>query len=207
MKKIIVFLLPLLLSGCFTGKQVMEGMYQYKGVYGVAYEMELHPNGKFTYNWQNGLNKGTTTGTWEKEDGLLVLNGGTKPPVQKIMVQENSHPDKDSIYIEVTNFEGDPLGMANIVFNDEQVIVADMEGEAITGKSEVRKIKINYLALVIPEYQVKNPSANHFAIKVYAELNPGVYFENTKVQIKGKKLIIPGNPLMEETPIMLKWLK
>ncbi|MCB0471470.1 MAG: hypothetical protein H6546_00765 [Chitinophagales bacterium] len=207
MKKLIVFLLPLLLSGCFIGKQVMEGTYQFKGVYGVAYEMELHSNGTFTYNWQNGLNIGTTTGTWEKEDGFLVLNGGTKPPEQKILVQEGSKLDQDSIYIEMTNFEGDPLALANVVLNDDQVIVADVQGKAVTGKSTIRKIKVNYLTFDIPEYQVKNPSANHFAIKTYTELNPDVYFENTKVQIKGNKLIVPGNLLTEETPITLKRLK
>jgi len=198
MKKLIIFLLPLLLIGCFIGKQVMEGTYEYKGIYGVGYEMELHPNGTFTYNWQNGLNKGTTIGTWIKEDSYLVLNGGSKPPERKIVVQESLQPSHDSIYIEVTNFEGDPLGLANITINGTHPVVADVEGKAVIENMKIEKIKVNYLACDIPEYQVKNTSTKHFIIKVYTELSPSIYFENTKGQIRGEKLIIPGNPLTEE---------
>lgn len=207
MKKLIIFLLPLLFSGCFTGKLIMEGTYQYKGIYGVGYKMELHSNETFTYNWQNGLYKGTTTGTWKKEDDYLVLNGGTKSSKQKIIVQENSQPDIDSIYIEVTNFEGDPLGLANIVINDNQKVITNVEGKAVIANMKVEKIKINYLTLDIPEYYVKNASANQFVVKAYTELTLAVYFENTKVQVRGKKLIVPGNPLTEEEPVILKRLK
>jgi len=183
----------------------VEGSYQYEGVYGVTYEMELHSNSTFTYNWQNGLNKGTTIGTWKKVDAFIILNGGTKPPEQKIMIQESLHPSKDSIYIEVTNFEGDALGMATIMMNEEKELVTDAQGKAVIGLPTIRKIKINYLAFNIPEYQVKNPYANHFVIKAYTELYPSVYFENAKVQIKRNQLIIPGKPLTKE-PISLKRL-
>ncbi len=192
--------------GCITSKRVIVGRYEFKGIYGISYEMELQSNGKFIFFWQNGLNKGTTSGTWEKKGGFLILNGGTKPPDQKIIVKESSHPITDSIYFEVTDFEENSLGLAVIVLNNEKVIVTDGEGKAVIGKTKIEQIKIYYLSSDIPHYLIKDQSSNHFVIKAYRGLNTNVYFENTKVQIKGKNLILPANEL-SEYPIPLKLVK
>lgn len=192
--------------GCISSKRVIVGRYEFKGIYGISYEMELQSNGKFIFFWQNGLNKGTTSGTWEKEGGFLVLNGGTKPPDQKIIVKESSHLSKDSLYFEVKDFDENSLGLALIVLNDEKVIITDGEGKAVIGKTTIKQIKIYYLNSDIPNYLIRDQSSNYFVIKAYIELNTSVYFENTKVQIKGENLILPANQL-SEYPITLKLFK
>ncbi len=206
MKKIIIFLITLILIGCISSKRVIVGRYEFKGINGISYEMELQSNGKFIFFWQNGLNKGTTSGTWEKEDGFLVLNGGTKPPDQKIIVKESSHLIKDSLYFEVKDFDENSLGLALIVLNDKKVIFTDGEGKAVIGKTTIKQIKIYYLNSDIPTYLIRDQSSNYFVIKAYIELNTSVYFENTKVQIKGENLILPANQL-SEYPITLKLFK
>jgi len=203
MKKIIVFLLPLLFSGCFTGRKVMDGTYEYKGFYGVSYEMTLHSDSSFTYSLQNGLNKGVTTGTWKKEGAELVLNGGTPPLKEEIVVQEELNSKLDSIQVKVTDFDSVPLGLVNVTLNGVESVVTDMKGELVIGKTNMARIKVNYLGKNFSEYNVVDSSANDFVIKVYTKSNPSVYFENTRVQVKGKKILVPSMPLTK-TPIMLK---
>ncbi|MBO9703052.1 MAG: hypothetical protein J7604_22750 [Sporocytophaga sp.] len=206
MKKNIILFLSLLLSACITRKLGIEGTYRYNGAYGIAYEIELHSNEKFIYNWVNGLNKGTIIGSWEKEDNNIVINGGSRPE-KKIDVHEDSLLDKDSVYIEVTNLDGNPLGLANIVLNDERIIITDMEGKVSIKKEQIRNIKINYQTFEIPKYQVKDFSSNHFRIKVSVESTPEIYFDNTKVKVKGSKLIMQGNLLTGGKTVTLKGKK
>lgn len=211
--------MPLLLSSCSTGKQVIEGMYQYNTDNKVSHEMQLHPNGTFTYSKIYGLSNitETLTGTWKKEGRSLVLNGGVKPPKQKLMVQENSVTDKDtiyiedfqsynilsyplskdSIYIEVRDSYGS-LPLTGVLLNDEQRITTDMQGIAVIGKSAIEKIKIYFLDFNEPDYQVKNPTANHFLITIHLNFTPYIYFENTKVKIKRDELILPYPTLIKD---------
>ncbi len=203
MKRLFVFLFPVVLfSGCFINRS-MIGTYRNIEGYGVEQELHIKDNGMFTYNWIEGLNKGTTNGTWKNEDSGLILNGGTKQPEQKIIVQENTQASSDSIYIEVMSFEGEPLGKVSVVLNDKIGVVGDLEGKIIIDKIPIKKIKVNYLGMHIPEYQVKNSSANHFIIKVYLTLTQNAYFENTRIQIRGKKLIMQ-EPSLTGRKITLK---
>lgn len=205
MKRLVIFLFPFLFVGCFTSKQIMEGKYKFKGTYEVAHEIDLRSDKTFLYQWQNGLNNGTITGTYEKQGEHLLLNGGIKPPDKKIRVEESLKDNNDSIYIEVKSFDNNPLAMAVVTLNAEQMITTDMEGKAVAKKiTDIKKIKVGYLSSDIPEYQVQQAKSNKFLIQVYIPLKQEIYFENVKVQVKGNKLIMTGNPLTEGKPIILK---
>lgn len=206
MNKHIVVILIFLLSGCFSSKQVIEGTYSdsYKKNYGVAHELKLNSEGSFTYNWLIGLNQGSTTGTWEEKEGYLVLNGGTKPSELNIMVEESLQFNSDSTYIIGTDFENAPIGGAVIILNDKKEIVLDIDGRFILKKTQINKIKVNYLELNLPEYKVKSPTTNYFKVKVRMDIKPRAYFENSKAQIKGNKLIIQSN--LAEDKIILERL-
>jgi hypothetical protein len=205
MRKLVILLFPILLVGCFTSKQIIEGKYGFNSTYGVVYEIDLHSDKTFFYKWQNGLNYGTITGVYEKQGKYLLLNGGTKPPDQKIRVEESLRDSNDSIYIEIMSFDNSPLSMAIVTLNAEQVLTTDMKGKVVVKKTaDIKKIKIDYLSFDIPEYQVQNTYSNQFLIQAYTPLKQEIYFKNVKVRTKGRKLIMIDNPLSEGKPITLK---
>jgi hypothetical protein len=198
------FISSFIFSGCLITKN-MNGIYKNIEGYGVGEVLEIKSDSSFIYQWRVGLNSGTITGTYEKRGEYLFLNGGIKPPDQKIRVEENLKGNNDSIYIEVKSFDNNPLAMAVVTLNTEQMITTDMEGKAVVKKiTDAKKIKVSYLSLNIPEYQVQKTKSNQFLIQVYTPLKQEIYFENVKVQVKGRKLIMTGNPLSEGKPIILE---
>lgn len=196
MKRLSMLLLPLLFGGCFTCKKAVDGIYKYKGVYGVFYEIEIHSDNTFIFYWSAGLNDGSVTGNIECHGSHLTLNGGT-PLEPKIKVEESSQSSTDSIYIKVKSFEDVPLGYAIVMLNNGQAILSDIEGNVVVKKAEVvKKIDVVYIAYDIPQYQVQKYTSNKFILRVDTSLKQKLYFENVKVRIKRKKLIMTGNSFL-----------
>jgi hypothetical protein len=57
---------------------------------------------------------------------------GEKKPEPIITVEEKNNGNRDSIYIEVTNFERTPLGLAAVKINNQNITFTDIAGKTIS---------------------------------------------------------------------------
>ena len=131
MKKIFIVILNLMLNSCIIHKPNFYGNYEYNGVYGIYHGIEIFQNSTFSYRWRVWLNSGESIGTYKIQNGNLILIGEKKPePI--ITVEEKNNGNRDSIYIEVTNFERTPLGLAAVKINNQNITFTDIAGKTIS---------------------------------------------------------------------------
>ena len=194
-----ILLFPLLLTGCFTRKQAVEGTYRFAGTHGVAYEIEIQAGDSFVFTWQNGLDAGVTTGVWKQAQGAVVINGGTPSSPACCRVQEALVPSIDSTYIAVADLEGQGLGLAGLRLNGARDVSTDPSGKIAIRRAEVKTIQVFYLGLDQPAYQVQDPAANHFVMQLAPLQQPSVDFKNTELRLRGNQLRMPGNQLTAST--------
>lgn len=209
MKKLFVLsticILSFIFTGCLSGKRNVEGTYHYSPIFEIGYELLIDSNNTFVFSWLAGLNTGKTTGTWRKKGSNFILNGGTKPPKRKIIVEESLQGNIDSVYLDVRNFDMEPVEGGVVVINNERISLSNLHGSAVVRRKEsVRKINVYIPFLDVSQYKVKKPLSNHFKIWVYTIRDNEIYFENAKVKIRHDKLIIPIKPFSKRKIILKK---
>ena len=190
---IIIFVLILLVS-CNTFKyNNIACQYQTKGGFESYSSMRLYKDSTFTYEFQAGLLMGKTTGKWLLNVNKIILNSNKQPDKDSILVKESFVENQSSIEISVMNKYEEPLGAAVIILNNDSVncFVCDDEGNLkIPEILKIDSLQIHYLGEIY-NYKTKSDDYNKLDINVTfdAKYQSYRFFTNEIWQIRGGNLI------------------
>lgn len=202
-KYLLYILVALSFHSCSIYKNRMIGEYHYSPVFEVYYNLKLQKDSSFTFNWQMGLNRGSTKGMWVMNEEGIVLNSEIKDTTMNFLVHEDSIFNNDSIYIRVLDLLHKTIKDIKIELNNGKLYSLNPKGELVIERQTVNTIQIHHNIFVFPLYNVKRSNSNSFEFTLQSNLGTDILFKNTELKKVRNKLIIP--PIhSREKPLILK---
>ena len=116
--------------------------------YGIGASMELKKNKVFEYQWQEGLNRGVTKGTWKKSGRHIVFNSELQPILYNYsVIVDSKEGSQDSLSIRLLDNDKDPIFYVpvNILNKDNEIIfntITDFDGLAKLPKATSDNLKL-----------------------------------------------------------------
>lgn len=166
LKTVIYISLLIFLTSCLITKELnieeVAGKYKLNlETYGVVKTIDLHSDKTFEYNWVEGLNYGSTSGSWHIEDGKVVLNSHCEHSINvkdNFKLIETSSYESDSILIHVldVNNEAIPFSKCFTTLNSKKVSSAFTN---IDGVAKLEKTKAD--SLIIRNVDFENAHIKH----------------------------------------------
>lgn len=196
----LVFSIVFLIFSCTSTKVLKEeevyGTYQWYSLPGITARIIIHPNSKFEYRWQQGLNEGVTYGNWILRGNLLILNSEqTEEP--KTLIELPYLKNREEKYsIKVTDIENEPVIHAKCLLRQDTSIIeisyTDEHGFCqLVKNTEANNLKIDYIGLQPVYLSIDSLKTNSFSIKMKAIHEHYEFFRNRKWKIKGDRIYDP----------------
>ncbi|NEV95065.1 carboxypeptidase-like regulatory domain-containing protein [Psychroflexus sp. YR1-1] len=174
------------------------GKYQWNGIYGIGSTIELKADQTFEYNWQTGLIRGTTFGTWEKDGTQITLNSNLQPPengIENFEIIETEKNKSDSLLIKVIGSDNESVPFAACVLKQNTTTLTgastDFQGETKLPKLEADSLIISFIGYKTIRHRLDS-SVSTYVFKMEEENEYYEYFTNEKWTYKNERLYDPS---------------
>jgi len=201
-----LWLLIFIFSACKV--ENINGLYRTKSGFEWGSSLEINPDSTFIYHWSVSMDHGLTTGRWQRNKNLLILNSEKQPkpdtlPNFKIKSQYETKSDSlnvkiflsDSTFITSSVFYllykngKENAGVVKAINGNVSFLKQDFDSLRILG-SNYRDISLSkgYKDVVLYSKTINN-------LEIILRIAPDwgyEYFSNRVIEIKNRRLISTG---------------
>lgn len=158
--------------------------------------MHLRPDHTFEFKWFEGLNAGTTLGTWAQEGDNIILNSrmqsSEEPHDFEIIQLERG--EGDSLVIHLIDTEQETIPLANCMLKRDSVLAGastNLNGRAVLPRLDGDSLIISYLGYKSIRCKY-DPSVASYVFKLQASNYYYQYFTDAVWEFKKGRLYDPS---------------
>jgi hypothetical protein len=157
----------LIFVSCSTTKNITTeqiiGKYQWSGVYGVGSTIEIQEDQTFEYNWQAGLMRGTTFGTWERDGNKIILTSEMQPSkngIENFEIISTERKSSDSLSIKVISPYKETVPFAACILKKDTTTLAGVSTD-FQGETKLPKLEADSLIISLLGYKTIRHKLDH----------------------------------------------
>lgn len=174
----------------------MLGRYCYNSIYGNGSTMHLRADHTFEFKWFEGLNAGTTLGTWERKTDKIILNSRmqSREEPHEFEIIQLERGEGDSLVIQLIDTEEETIPFANCMLMRDSLLAGqstNLDGKAVLPRLDADSLIISYLGYKTIRCKYE-PSVSSYVFKMQASNYYYQYFTDAVWEFKKGRLYDPS---------------
>lgn len=173
------------------------GTYLYHSPwYDVGRKLTLHADGRFSFEWWEGLLGGTTTGAWQRTPKGIVLNSDLQRPAAGKAYHrllEQGRTPSDSLCFELLDERGETIPFANLVLHHKSQTTrgtTDTSGRWLLKHPPRGNLHISMIGFHHTQIALQ-PGIYRYKIQLLPGNDRYIYFEQETWRLRGDRLYPP----------------